>query len=69
MDSKEEETPKRQLCKNVMSLLGHMAVPCTIRPIVTDSVAWFVGWSVDRSVCHTSEPCRNGWTNWDAAWV
>jgi len=21
------------------------------------------------SVCHTSEPCKNGWTDWDAIWV
>jgi len=26
------------------------------------SVVW-------RSVCHTSEPCKNGWTDWDAIWV
>ena len=31
-------------------------------PIVTDRVAW----SVCRSVCHTSEPCKNGWTDRDA---
>jgi len=28
-------------------------------------VAWSVGWSV----CHTSEPCENGWTDRDAVWV
>jgi len=33
--------------------------------IVTDGVAW----SVCRSVCHSSEPCKNGWTNRDAFWV
>jgi len=33
--------------------------------IVTERVAW----SVDRSLCHTSEPCKNGWTNRDAVWV
>jgi len=32
-----------------------------MRPIVTDRVAW--------SVCHTSEPCKNGWTDRDAVWV
>ena len=34
-------------------------------PIVTDRVAWSVG----RSVCHTSEPCKNGCTDRDAVWV
>jgi len=24
---------------------------------------------VCQSVCHTSEPCENGWTDWDAIWV
>ena len=24
---------------------------------------------VCRSVCHTSEPCKNAWTDWDAIWV
>jgi len=33
-----------------------------MRPIVTDRVAWSVG----RSVCHTSEPCKNGWTDRDS---
>jgi len=33
--------------------------------IVTDLVAWSVG----RSVCHTSEPLKNGWTDWDAVWA
>ena len=23
----------------------------------------------DRSVCHTNEPCNNGWTDRDAVWV
>jgi len=32
-----------------------------MRPIVTDRVAW--------SVCHTSEPCKNGWTDRDAIWI
>jgi len=34
-----------------------------MQPIVTDSnvVCW--------SVCHSGEPYRNGWTNWDAIWV
>ena len=26
-------------------------------------------WSVGRSVCHTSEPCKNGWTDRDGVWV
>jgi len=32
-----------------------------MRLIVTDRVAW--------SVCHSCEPCKNGWTNWDAVWI
>jgi len=40
-----------------------------MRPIVTDRVAWSVGRSVGLSVCHTSEPCKNGWTDRDAIWV
>jgi len=37
-----------------------------MRPILTDRVAW----SVDcRSVCHTSEPCKNGRTDRAAFWV
>jgi len=36
-----------------------------MHPIVTDRVAW----SVSLSVCHTSEPCKNGWTDRDAIWV
>jgi len=39
-----------------------------MRPIVTDQVAWsFV--SVGLSVCHTSEPCKNVYTDRDAVWV
>ena len=34
-----------------------------MRPILTDFSV------VCRSVCHTSEPCKNGWTNWDAVRV
>ena len=33
-----------------------------MQPIVTDQVAWSVG----VSVCHTSEPCKNSWTDQDA---
>ena len=36
-----------------------------MRSIVTDRVAWSVG----RSVCHSSEPCKNGWTDRDAVLV
>ena len=32
--------------------------------IVADRVVWSVGWSV----CHISEPCKNGWTDPDAIW-
>jgi len=35
-----------------------------MRPIVTDRVAL----SVCRSVCHSSEPCKNRWTDRDAVW-
>jgi len=36
-----------------------------MRPVVTDRVAWSDG----LSVCHTCEPCRNGWINVDAVWT
>jgi len=36
-----------------------------MRPIVTDQVAW----SVCRSVCHSREPCKDGWTDRDTVWV
>jgi len=32
-------------------------------------VAWSVGLSVALSVCHTSEPCKNGWNDQVAIWV
>ena len=35
-----------------------------MRPFVTDRAAL-----VCLSVCHTSEPCKNGWTDQDAVWV
>jgi len=48
-------------------LLGCIAVRrMFMRPIVTDQVACLL---VSRWVCHTSEPCRSGWTDWDAVWV
>jgi len=34
-------------------------------PILTDRVLW----SVRLSVCHTSEPCKNGCTDRAAVWV
>ena len=37
--------------------------------VVTDQVAWSVIRSVGLSVCHASEPCKNGCTNRDAVWV
>ena len=45
-----------------------------MRPILTDRVAGSVGRSVGlsvglSSVCHTSEPCKNGCTDRDADWV
>jgi len=36
-----------------------------MRPIVIDRVAWSVG----QSICHTSEPCKNGWTDQNVVWV
>jgi len=30
--------------------------------------SWVV-WSVSVSVCRSSDPCKNGWTHRDAAWV
>ena len=32
------------------------------------SVCWLVGHSVCLLVCNNCEPCKNGWTNWDAIW-
>jgi len=42
-----------------------------MQPIVTNWVAWSVCLSVCLCllVCHTSDPCKNGWTNQDAVWV
>jgi len=37
--------------------------------IVSDRVAWSVGLSVYLSIYHSSDPCKNGWTDWDAVWV
>jgi len=45
-------------------------------PVVTDQLAWLVCRSADLLVCqlvcllvrHTSEPCKNGWTDRDAIW-
>jgi len=34
-----------------------------------DWVAWSVWQSVFQSVCHSSEPCKNGWSDQDAVWV
>jgi len=28
-----------------------------------------IAWSVCQSVCYTSEPCKNSWTNRDAVWL
>jgi len=44
-----------------------LAVPTAAVPAVP--AAWSVGRSVSLSVCHTSEPCKNGCTDWDAVWV
>jgi len=58
--------PMRPYVKLLCYWLGRIAVLRTqTRPIVTDRVAWRVG----RSVCHTSEPCKNGCTDRDAIWV
>jgi len=35
----------------------------------TSVVCRSVGRSVGLSVCHTSEPCKNSWTDWHAIWV
>jgi len=49
-------------------LLGHIAVLRTyMRPVVRDRVAWSVCLSVGRSVA-CSEPCKNGWTDWNVLW-
>jgi len=36
-----------------------------MQPVVTHQVAW----SVCLSVCHSREPCKNGWTYRDAVWI
>ena len=47
------------------SLLGHFAVlPTKMRSVITDRVVWSDG----LSVCDSSEPCKNGWTDPDAVW-
>jgi len=33
--------------------------------IVTDGLTW----SICRSVWHSRQPCKNGWTDRDAVWV
>jgi len=38
-------------------------------PIVTNRVEWSVCLSVCLSVCHTSERCKNGWTDRDSVCV
>jgi len=43
--------------------MPHRSTTCL--PIVTDGVAWSVG----LSVCHSREPCKNGWTDRDALWA
>jgi len=40
-----------------------------MRPVVTDQVAWSVGLSVVLLVSHTSESCKNGWSDRVAVWV
>ena len=39
-----------------------------MRPIVTNRLAWSACLTC-LSVCHSSEPCKNGWTDRDAVWV
>ena len=39
-----------------------------IRPIITDRVAWSVGWSVCLSLT-LCEPCKNGSTDRDVVWA
>jgi len=52
------------------ALLRRVAVLRTyMRLIVTDQAAWSVGLSVGLSVCHTSEPCKNGRSDPDVVWV
>ena len=38
-----------------------------MRPVVADQVMWSVG--LGRSVCHSSESCKNGQTDRDAVLV
>jgi len=61
--------PERSFCIR-KKLLGRIAVYVRrtymqMRPVVTDRVAWSVG----LSVCHSSEPYKNGSTDRDAVWV
>jgi len=50
----------------IILFLGRIALLLTyVRLIVTYRVAW----SVCRSVCHSSELCKNGWTDRFVVWV
>jgi len=50
--------------RNSAGLRNSWVIHVQIQPIVTDGVAL----SVCRSVCHDREPCKNRWTDSDAAW-
>ena len=51
--------------QNVLAVTVHHSFTVVVKPhhstIVRDRVAW--------SVCHTSKPCKNGWTDRHAVWV
>jgi len=52
----------------------HLIIITIIRPhrstmYVDAAYCYWLSSTVCRSVCHTSEPCKNGCTDWDAVWV
>jgi len=60
-------------CYNIAQLIIRLHLTSMLmRPIVADWLAWCVCLSVCLSVsqlvCHTSEPCKNNWTDRGAVW-
>jgi len=61
------ETPEVHIIIHIIiTIKPHRST--TFRPIVTDWVSLSVGPSICLSVWHSSEPCKNGWTDRDAVW-
>jgi len=51
-------------CDVLKLFLGCITVQCTV------DEAYYCRWNsaVCLSACHNSEPCKNGWTDWDFVW-